>query len=432
MSVDDVERSLCRHIDRCGEEIVELARSLVSIPSENLPPSGNEGACQERIIHYLTELGVECHRVDLSALAELQRHDAFLAGREYADRPNVAACLRGTGGGRSLMLSGHIDTMPVGSDPWTHPPFDACIESGRLYGRGAYDMKGGIAAMMSALRFLREAEVELSGDLHFESVVDEEHAGCNGTLANRLMGFNADAVILAEPSNLNIYVAHKGFRIVHFSLKGPSGIGFAGESLSNPVEYIGDLINCLKAFRQKRRQASIPSIYFGDPDPVPVMMPKLQAGEFSLHIPMQIPSACKLEVYWQTMPGETRQEVEAELFQFVADWLPAHTRWPKDISLEHSFSHRWMPGTAIEVDHPLVESLKGVADDLQIEADVTGAPYPCDLFVFNRYANTPGVVFGPSGGNAHAADEYVTANDLVALTKVYGVTALRWCGAERS
>ncbi|MBI4243993.1 MAG: M20/M25/M40 family metallo-hydrolase [Planctomycetes bacterium] len=416
-------------IEKRREEIIELAKSLVRIPSENIPPGGNEFASQKFICNFFTESGIESKLIDLTSISELSRHEAYYQGRDYTGRPNVIARYPGSGGGRSLLFSGHIDTMPVGDNKWSFPPFGADISNGRLYGRGAYDMKSGITAMMMAMKTIKECGIRLRGDLLFESVVDEEHAGCNGTLANRLIGFNADGVILPEPSNLKLYIAHKGFRIVHLSLKGKSGISFAGEELSNPVEYIGSLIECLKAFRKKRREAApVPDIYKYDPDPVPVMLPKLQAGEFSLRIPMQIPFECKLEVYWQTMPGESQQEIEKDFFDFLDEWQKNNNLLPRDIVLEHNFSHRWIPGTGIDRNHPLVRVTKSVAEEcLDTEVTVTGAPFPCDLFIFNLYGNMPGVILGPSGGNAHAADEFVYVEDIIKLTKIFSSLALRWC-----
>lgn len=429
-----IEKELLGTIEKRPQEIIELARSLVRIPSQNIPPRGDESACQDFIHKFFTDSGIESRLIDLTDIPELLRHEAYYPGRDYVGRPNMTARCPGTGGGRSLLFSGHTDTMPVGDDKWTYAPFGADISKGKLYGRGAYDMKAGLAAMMMTVRIIKECSIKLKGDLLFESVVDEEHAGCNGTLANRLIGFNADGAILPEPSNLRLYPAHKGFRIVHLSLKGKSGMSFAGEKLSNPVEYAGSLIECLKAFGQKRREtAPVPDIYKDDPDPVPVMLPKLQAGEFSLRIPMQIPSECKLEVYWQTMPGESKQRIEKEFFDFLDSWQKNNSPWPRDIILEHNFSHRWMPGTGIDKDHLLVRTTKAAAEEcLGSEVKVTGAPFPCDLFIFNLYGKMPGIVLGPSGGNGHAADEFVYVEDIIKLTKIFSLTALRWCGLANS
>ncbi len=424
-----VKERLSLVVEKKRDEIIELVRELVRMPSENKPPGGGELACQEIICEFFAKSGIKAELIRLDDISNLKNHEAYLAGRNYVNRPNVAATLKGCGYGRTLLFSGHIDTMPQGEGKWKHPPFSADIEGGKLYGRGAFDMKAGISSMMMAVKILKEADIKLAGDVLFESVVDEEHAGCNGTLANRLIGHNADAVILAEPSNMDIYPAHKGFRIVHLVVKGTSGMSFAGEKLENPVEHIGRLIECIKMFREKRRrETGIPSIYDRDEDPVPVFMPKLQAGEFSYRVPMTIPDTCRLEVYWLTMPGETREDIESEFFTFLDGWCKKDSFF-RNNPPEKEFSLRWMPGTQISESHPIVEAVRKAAREITgEEKNVKGAPYPCDLFIFNLYGNMPGIVFGPGGGNAHGVDEFVFTEDIIKLTKIYTSIALEWCG----
>lgn len=416
---------------KSGDEMIGLARDLIRIPTENIPPDGNEKMAQQYLKKFFDAAGIKNRFIDLDKAPGLARHEAFYPGRNYKDRPNLIARWPGKGGGKSLLFSGHMDTMPVGSAPWEHEPLGGEIKDGKLYGRGAYDMKGGIAAMAMAMKTLVSAGLELKGDLLFESVVDEEHAGCNGTLANRLVGHNADAVILAEPSNQDIYSAHKGFRIAHLAISGDSGMSFAGETLANPVEHVGRLIECIKLFRKKRRkETKIPSIYKHDNDPVPVFMPKLQAGEFSYRIPMTIPNTCKLEVYWQTMPGENRESVEKEFSAFLDDWCKKDAFFRKNPP-KCEFVLRWMPGTEIERNHPVVKLVKKNAEEaLGRNVKVTGAPYPCDLFIFNLYGKMPGIVFGPRGGNAHGPDEFVYIGDLMRLAEILSCAALEWCGVK--
>jgi acetylornithine deacetylase len=136
-----------------------------------------------------------------------EKHPLFHPGRDYRQRPNLAARRKGAGGGRSLLLTGHIDTVPSGTQEWTRDPFGGELEDGRIYGRGANDMKAGIAANLFVMECLQELGLSLAGDVLFETVVDEEFGGSNGTLAGRLHGFNADAAIISEPSSLRISAA---------------------------------------------------------------------------------------------------------------------------------------------------------------------------------------------------------------------------------
>ena len=427
------ERRLLDAAEARGDELAALTRDLVRIPSENVPPHGREEPAQEFIREWLSGIGVASQFVDLTRVEGLADHPLFFRGegyerREYEGRPNLAARLEGAGSGPALILSGHIDTMPAGKTHWDHDPFGGDIDGNRLYGRGSFDMKGGVAAELMALKVLRDSGTKLAGDVVFETVVDEEHAGANGTLANRLAGYTGDGAIIPEPSSLQLYPAHKGFRIVHLSLRGKSGMSFAGEELPNPVESIGLLIEGFKAFRERRRRTA-PRLaeYAHDPDPVPVFMNKLQAGEFSLNIPMQIPETCTLEVYWQTMPGESQEAIDAELFDFLGRWVGDHPAL-QSFEIEHRFSHRWMPGTRIEPDRPILAAVAGAgAEVLGRPVEVMGAPFPCDLFVFSHFA-IPGVVFGPCGANCHGSDEYVEIDSLVRLTQTLVLAVVRFCG----
>jgi len=200
----DVEFKLLKKANEEKEELFRVVQDLVRIPSENIPPSGNELECQEYIARYMTCLGLPVDLYYFNDSPELKKHPAFWPGRDYSKRPNLAVVYKGKGNGKSLLLSGHIDTVPRGSTPWKEDPFGGIIKGGKLYGFGAWDMKGGIGAIMIVLKIFKELDIRLQGDLIFESVVDEEFAGVNGTIAGRLRSYNADGAIIPEPTNLSI------------------------------------------------------------------------------------------------------------------------------------------------------------------------------------------------------------------------------------
>src|SRR5574337_1804375 len=212
------EAKLCGYVDGRRERLIEIVRDLVRIPSENAPPTGSEEACQQYVAERLRRQGWEPDLYTLDEVKGLREHALFWPGRNYARRPNVGARKPGRGGGRSLVLSGHIDTVPRGTQPWTHDPFGGEVDGNRLYGRGSNDMKGGVAANLFVVEALRELGVELRGALVFETVVDEEFGGVNGTLAGRLRGYNADAAVISEPSFLRICPAQRGGRTAHITL----------------------------------------------------------------------------------------------------------------------------------------------------------------------------------------------------------------------
>ena len=161
------------------QQVIGFLQDILRIPSV----TGNEGEIQKFISAYIAEMGEEVD-VFVPDLDELSKHPAFVkVFQSYDGRPNVVGTLKGEGGGRSLLFNGHVDVIPEGADEnWQHGCWSADIEDGKMYGRGAADMKSGVAAMTMALKAIRAAGVKLQGDVITEYVMDEELSG-NGTLA---------------------------------------------------------------------------------------------------------------------------------------------------------------------------------------------------------------------------------------------------------
>ena len=175
-------------IDREKNQIVEFLRDLIKFPSV----TGDEGEIQKFIHSKLKKMGltVDVWEPDLTIL---KNHPAFVAvSKGYEGRPNVVGVLRGAGGGKSLLLNGHVDVIPAGApEAWTHNPWSGDVAEGRIYGRGASDMKSGLAAMTMAVESILQSGIRLKGDLILEYTVDEELSG-NGTLACVIKGYRAD------------------------------------------------------------------------------------------------------------------------------------------------------------------------------------------------------------------------------------------------
>src|SRR5262245_20412969 len=191
---------------------IDFLQQLVRIPTENPKLTGGEAGaeadCQDLIETRMQSLGITTDRWDV-----------------YPGRPDVVGTLKGTGGegARSLILNGHIDVVP-GGDPadWTYPPFAAEIADGKVWGRGAVDMKGGVAAMISAIEAIQRAGIRLKGDVFLESVVDEETGG-PGTTQTVEHGYRADAAIVVEPTGLQILPVEGGLEWLRVVVRGRSG-----------------------------------------------------------------------------------------------------------------------------------------------------------------------------------------------------------------
>ena len=421
------------YVEAHQDRLQAIISDLVRIPSENKPPHGAERKCQEYTATFLRSQGWEPDLYELGDVPGLFEHPLYWPGRNYKDRPNVGSRRKGAGRGRSLVLSGHIDTVPSGTLPWTRDPFDGQVEGNHLFGRGSNDMKGGIGINLFIVEAVEKMGLPLAGDLIFESVVDEEFGGVNGTLAGRLRGFNGDATVITEPSFLKICAGHRGGRTAHITLKAPGGILQEGKLLAGVLDQLTHFLNALKDFAEHRRRVAPQHALF-DPseDPVPVSITKVFTSPWGTQEPIAIPETCKLEMYWQLMPGESQAAVEQEFF----DWLDRMIAAAPDLfpsRPEVSFPIRWLPGSAIPATAPLVLTLSACAGKvLGYQPPVGGFEGPCDMYVFHQGFGIPAVVWGPCGGNTHGADEYLEIDSAVAVAQSLLLFVYEWCGVAKA
>jgi acetylornithine deacetylase len=420
-------KKVIEKVDTLEDYLITTTQELIRIPSINHPPTGDEYQCQIAVAKYFRDMGIEPDIYYLSDVPDLKKHPSYWPGRNYSNRPNVTAKRNGTGGGRSLILSGHIDTVPIGTKEWHHDPFGAEIDDGKMYGLGSYDMKAGVVINLGVIKALQELDIPLKGDLSVETVVDEEFGGVNGTLAARLHGEKCDAVIITEPTNLVICNGGRGGQVAIITLEGPEGIIFSDDEPGHAIRELAHFLKWVDIFRQRRRD-NVQGWQPGPLDPIPVWITKVNSGGWGMNVPLTIPAEIKLELYWQLMPGEEKTRVREQLFnlldEMVADKPNDFTKRPNV-----EFPVRFMPGSEIPIDAPLVQYLKSCATEVMgISPEIRPMPAPSDMFVIHLDFNTPAVHFGIGGGNAHAADEFVIMKDLVTATKTLALLALDWCG----
>jgi len=308
------------------------------------------------------------------------------------DRPSVIATRRGSGGGRSLLLNGHLDTVGVAGMDAPHAPR---VEDGRLYGRGAYDMKGAVAAIMVAAA----QATGLRGDVIVTAVADEELASA-GTEAV-LERVRADAAIVVEPTDLRLAVAHRGFVGFELETAGVAAHGSRPELGVDAIVKMGPVLTALEEL-DRRLQAGTRHALVG---PGSLHASLIEGGqEFSSY-----PARCLLTGERRTIPGETVKQVEREL---------------RAIAGEATFRlvvHR--DPFESPSGHPFVELATRVAG----ATEPAGVPFWTDAALIAA-AGIPAVVYGPAGDGAHAAVEWV---DLASLEQVRDVvlrTAVAWCG----
>jgi acetylornithine deacetylase len=418
-------------VDDNRDRLIGIVGDLVRIPSENTPPTGAELRCQQYVADFLRVCGWRPTLYELNEVPGLERHPLYWKGRNYTNRPNLGARRKGAGGGRSLLLSGHIDTVPRGTQPWTRGAFDGQIEGDRIYGRGSNDMKGGIATNLLIAEAVERLGLKLRGDLLVETVVDEEFGGVNGTLAGRLQGFNADAAIISEPSFLRICPAQRGGRTVHITLRASGGVLTDGKFPAGVVDQLMHLLECVKQFAgERRRKAAVHEMYAHNTDPVPVSITKVFTSPWGTREPITTPEICQVEMFWQAMPGEAQDEIEREFFEWFDGMIAAA---PDLFAIRPGveFPLRWLPGSSILKSAPLVNELAECATRvLGHEPPIVGIEGPCDMYVFHQAFGIPAVLWGAKGGNTHGADEYLEIDSAVAAAKTLLRFVCRWCGLD--
>jgi acetylornithine deacetylase len=416
------------------DEIMQVVQDLIRMPSRNMPPGGEELACQEYLAGYLRRAGLAVDLYEPDQAPGLVEHPAYWPGREYRNRPNLHSHLPGRGGGRSLLLTGHIDTVALGDNLWAHSPFAPEIRDGKLYGLGTIDMKGAMGAMAVLYKAIAEKGVRLRGALNYECVVDEEEGGVNATIAGRLRYGAVDGALIPEGTDLKIYPAARGALISDFIFSSTKGtwldVGKSTAKTADAVKQIGIFLTHIDELSAIRRRHPVHPLYASYPDPVPVQVTKVYAGGWGNQVPIAVPPEGRVELIMQTLPGETREAVYGEM----TDWLESViARYEDDFVTRPEIRHRlrWMVPTAIAADHPLVTMMLDSARQvLGSEPPVLGAPFACDMFALHQIFGIPGIIFGPTGANAHAADEYVEMDSLFAFWEALLLFVIEWCGAE--
>lgn len=429
---EDTVQTIIEAVEARRDEIIGLAQDLVRIPSETHPPGGDEGPVQRHIEGVLRELDVEIDVFEPWSVEGATDHPGWWPGLEYEDRPNVVGTWTGTGGGRSLILNGHCDVVPAGPrELWSHDPYGAEIADGRLYGRGASDQKGGIAAMISAVRVLQELDLRPRGDVIIQSVVNEELGGYNGTVACCAKGYSADAAIVTEPTDLEVMAATKGGQTYKVTVPGVNAHHawwWEGVSAFDKAIHVKQALERWEEIRAEELQ-DVP--YYSDETkrPKPALADTIwyaNAGDPNL---MASPSSAELHFWVDVLPSDDREKMLQRFEQHVLD-VCAKDPFLADNppNLERAIM-RPFDGVSVPPDHPILDSL--VASHQRATGNTTsvgGMDAATDSMIFNLYTDTPAVVFGPTGGGAHAADEYVELDGLIDCTKTLAVTILDYCG----
>ncbi len=383
---------------------------------------GNEADVQELVQSELHQLGMKVDR--FTPGDETLNHPAFCANRtDFTQSPNVVGVWKGKGGGRSLILNGHIDVVPPGNrSDWELEPYSGEVKNGRLYGRGATDMKGGNTAMLLALKCLKDLDLPLNGDLIFESVVEEESGG-TGTLAAIERGYRADAALIPEPTKMKVFPKQQGSMWFRITVSGRGAHGGTRYEGVSALEKSLSVIKAIQLLEEQRNNRITDSLYENIPIPVPINIGKISGGDW----PSSVPDQVVLEGRMGVIPGEELEDAKLDMRRALGaiedDWLADH---PVEIEW---FGARWLPGE-VDEDHPLVGVIRRhyeevTGNDLVIEA----SPWGTDGGLLQEVGNTPSIIFGPGEtAVAHFANEYIEIDQMMLAAELFVHIILEWCG----
>jgi acetylornithine deacetylase len=401
------------------------------VDSVAIPPDGHETRAQRVLRSFLKPYKLDVEIYDTGFL-ERSRHPYVRRDRHYAGRHNLVARLPGTGRGRSLLLSGHIDTVPTRPNPWRDSPWSGRVRGNKLYGRGSWDMKGGLAAQFAVAMALRKAGRRLGGDLLCESVIDEEFAGGGGTLAGRLRGDTADACAIAEGTNYAVVRATRGGHFFDIVCRAGDPMAyFSKEEVVSPAVPMGRLLGWIDSWVRERRLVDRGGTYRDFPDPAPVQVLALEANRFDPDIPWSVPLEAKVRVYFQFLPHEDVTAVVAEIEESLRSFCegdPFFRAHPVEV---RRVVDPPLLGHELPADHPWTRCLHGAATGvLGSRAALSASEWPCDAFLVQRDFGIPTLLFGPRGAGSHNANEYVELPSVLRTAEVYLAAALDWCGTS--
>ncbi|HYI73678.1 MAG TPA: M20/M25/M40 family metallo-hydrolase [Gaiellaceae bacterium] len=374
-------------------DVAELAAQLVAIESIN-PDVVAGGSGELELARFVARW---CERAGLeTTLTELR-----------PNRANVVAVASGSGGGRSLMLNAHMDTVGVAG---MTAPFEPRLEDGRLYGRGAQDMKGSLAACMLAT--VDAARRDLRGDVIMTAVADEEFASI-GTEAVAA-GLTADAAIVTEPTDLKLAVAHRGFVHLEVEVQGRASHGSRPDLGIDAIAKTGRVLTGIGELDSKLR--AHPTHRFLGSGSVHASL--IEGGqEFSSY-----PARCLLQAERRTIPGETAEHAERELREIVE----RAGEGDPDFSAEVRAPISREP-FGIDEDAEIVQLVRGHATAvLGGEPEIVGVPFWADSALLAA-AGIPTVVFGPTGEGLHSEVEWVDVASLERCMEVYAAVAAELC-----
>lgn len=406
------------------DEIVQLLLDLVGTSSV----TGNEGHVQALIARTLDQFGLQVESF-LSSENEITDYFTHVGQQaQYENRPSVVATRRGSGGGKSLMLAGHVDTVPVEDrSKWTYAP-EGEVVGDRLYGLGSSDMKGGVVAAMIVPSILNDLGVHLKGDLLVNTVAGEEDGGL-GTMSTILNGYGADGIVITEPTDRLVTIASGGSLVFRITVTGKAAHGGNRNAGVSAIEKFVPIFQDLLAWESERQQTVHHPLYDDFENKFPISVGMVKSGDWASTVPDTLVAEGRLGF----LPGETIEgmmQATRDRVAAVAD----QDDWMRSLPPVIEFFGGQFCAEEIAPDHELtlatLAAHKAITgEDARISALTAGT----DQRLWVHFTDSPALLY--SGGvyaMAHQSDEYIEIDPLLETIAVLTKMAIDWCGIDES
>ncbi|MDQ3737601.1 MAG: ArgE/DapE family deacylase [Actinomycetota bacterium] len=405
-------------------DVVSLLAELVRIPS--VTGSDAESELQHRCAELLDEAGldVDTWRLDLDALTSDPRFPGTEAPR--SEGYGVVGTLPGEGV-PALVLQGHVDVVPIGDlGKWDdRNPFSAHIERGVLHGRGACDMKAGLAANVAVIRAVRRAGISLFRPLALHCVISEEDGGL-GAFATLARGHRGDAAVITEPTSGRIVTANAGSLTFRLQIDGRAAHASTRQEGVSAIDKLWPVQRALRGLEERRNRDPDPR--FATAMPYPISIGTVHAGDWASSVPDLLVAEGRIGVQLDEDPEHARAAFEAAIADAVEQdpWLrdhPVRLTWP---------GGRFASGR-LDDGHPLITEVQGAVVDVVTGAppSTVAAPYGSDLRLYAGIGGIPTLHYGPGDVRfAHAPRERVVIDEVLDVARALTLLTLRRCGVR--
>jgi acetylornithine deacetylase len=408
-------------VDSLADDIIDFTCRLVKEPST----LGNEASVVDLMKNELEKLSFSpvLIPIDQSLLSE---HPGF-AGVPwtYENKNNVVAVRQPDGsGGRSVIFNGHLDVVdPEPISFWDSDPFEPVIQNGRIIGRGAADMKSGVAAMTYAVHAIEKAGFGFQAPVTLEAVIEEECCG-NGALACMAAGYDADAVLIPEPFGPTILTSQLGVLWFKVTVAGKPVHVLEAPAGTNSIEKSFLIIRALRKLEAALNHSGVPETYREIPHPINLNIGILNGGNWPSTVPAKSEIHCRLSYF----PGTAYKEICYKIKDAIQA-AQTDDPWLMENPPKIEFYGFRSDGHTVSRDKEAFNMLNDCHRMLTgRDTEEYIATCTTDLRAFHFFGKSQCTCFGPSGGNYHGANEWVDIKSIIHTAKTYALFAARWCG----